>query len=184
MRRLTCALLLLLAACGKKEPEVPRRTPEEAKKVAVKAAGTLMRTLLERLIAALKEAPPENAVHLCNEIAQHLTAKIAKEQGVFMRRTALKIRNPKNAPDDYERAWMEKNAGNKTPAYSGESEVVGDELRFIRPLYIATACLNCHGPDVSPAVKAVLKEKYPNDQATGFKPGDFRGIVSVRVPLK
>jgi hypothetical protein len=28
-----------------------------------------------------------------------------------------------------------------------------------------------------------LNENYPNDQATGFVDGEFRGIISVRVPL-
>lgn len=181
---MTCALLLLLAACGEKQPEPVRRTPEEAAKIAADAAGKLMKTLLERLVAALKEAPPEAAVNLCKEVAQDITAQVAQQQGVIMRRTALKLRNRKNAPDAHERVWMEKNAGSKTPSYSGESEVVGDELRFIRPIYIAAACLKCHGSRMSPAVEAVLKENYPDDQATGYKSGDFRGIVSVRVPLK
>jgi hypothetical protein len=32
-------------------------------------------------------------------------------------------------------------------------------------------------------VRAALEERYPEDDAIGFKPGDLRGAVSVRVPL-
>ena len=30
---------------------------------------------------------------------------------------------------------------------------------------------------------AALRERYPNDPATGVRPGDLRGAVSVSVPL-
>jgi hypothetical protein len=32
-------------------------------------------------------------------------------------------------------------------------------------------------------VTAVLKEKYPNDRATGYREGDLRGAVSVKIAL-
>jgi hypothetical protein len=46
-------------------------------------------------------------------------------------------------------------------------------------------CLNCHGTDdfLSKEIKNFLKEKYPEDKATGYKAGDFRGAVSVKIKL-
>jgi hypothetical protein len=35
---------------------------------------------------------------------------------------------------------------------------------------------------LSPAVREELKERYPADQATGFKDGDLRGWFWVEVP--
>ena len=36
---------------------------------------------------------------------------------------------------------------------------------------------------IDPQVQSILRERYPLDQATGFRPGDLRGAISVRVPL-
>jgi hypothetical protein len=46
-------------------------------------------------------------------------------------------------------------------------------------------CLNCHGApaDLSPAVKARLAERYPNDKATGYAVGQIRGAMTLKRPL-
>jgi len=40
-------------------------------------------------------------------------------------------------------------------------------------------CLACHGESLSQELQAVLHERYPEDQATGFKEGDIRGAFSL-----
>ena len=48
-------------------------------------------------------------------------------------------------------------------------------------------CLACHGaPEQIPAeVAAILAERYPDDQATGYAVGDLRGALwaEVRLPV-
>jgi hypothetical protein len=34
---------------------------------------------------------------------------------------------------------------------------------------------------MAPDVRSLLAERYPEDRATGYAAGDFRGMVSVRV---
>jgi hypothetical protein len=46
---------------------------------------------------------------------------------------------------------------------------------YVEPIYVKPVCLACHGGNVDPGVKAKLAELYPEDQATGFREGDFRG---------
>ena len=106
-------------------------------------------------------------------------------QGVRVRRTALRYRNPANKPDDYERTWMEAVPTRDDVNPAGEGKVVDGEYRYIRPIYLAQLCTACHGPKegLSAGVKSALAERYPDDRATGFVPGDLRGIVSVRIPL-
>ena len=45
------------------------------------------------------------------------------------------------------------------------------------------ACLKCHGDagTMSEQVRREIAAAYPNDRATGYKAGDFRGIISVFV---
>jgi len=185
--------LFVLAACGNDAAEpksTVAKTPEEAKQIALKATGTLLGTLVKRLTDELHVKEPHEALDICSAEAQGITQNIRDEYGIEIHRTALRIRNPKNKPDDYERAWMEAALKRNDVNPAGESEVVtasdgSRELRYVRPLYLAQLCTECHGPKdgLSPQVVAALKERYPDDQATDFVPGDLRGIVSVRVPL-
>ncbi len=39
--------------------------------------------------------------------------------------------------------------------------------------------LTCHGSSLQPELKAEILCLYPNDQATGFKPGELRGAFTV-----
>ena len=44
-------------------------------------------------------------------------------------------------------------------------------------------CLTCHGPveAIPPEVRAVLRKRYPSDQATGYSVGDLRGAAWAEV---
>jgi cytochrome c551/c552 len=54
----------------------------------------------------------------------------------------------------------------------------------IRPIAQQQACAACHGPvdRISPAVRAVLAQRYPADSAVGFAEGDIRGWYWVEMP--
>jgi hypothetical protein len=164
--------------------------PEDAHKQAAQAAGALIGALFQELQKSLAEGPPEQAIHVCGGVAQKVTDRVRREQGITVRRTSLRVRNPKNAPDAYEKAWLERARTRKDIPPEGESAVVvapdgHEDLRFMRPVYLAEMCAKCHGipQEITPAARVALVERYPKDEAVGYKPGDLRGVVSVRVPL-
>ncbi|MBW2376809.1 MAG: DUF3365 domain-containing protein [Deltaproteobacteria bacterium] len=43
-------------------------------------------------------------------------------------------------------------------------------------------CVTCHGAELPPDLRARLAELYPEDQATGYAAGDFRGVFWVELP--
>jgi NADPH:quinone reductase-like Zn-dependent oxidoreductase len=59
-----------------------------------------------------------------------------------------------------------------------------DKLAYLLPIRLGAMCTNCHGPSarLADGVAERLEEMYPNDQATGFKPGELRGWFWVEVP--
>jgi hypothetical protein len=181
------AVLLLLAAAA------CRRAPTEAevavaREEAADAAAKLMGALFAELQGALAQGPPEQAIDVCADRAPAIARKIGAETGLSVRRTALRTRNPANAPDAYERAWLERAAAAGAPAVDAAEVVRADgayELRYLRPVRLAEMCTTCHGApeEIPPAVAQAVARRYPEDRATGFKPGDLRGVVSVRVPL-
>jgi hypothetical protein len=200
MRSLPVRILLLVLAsggtarCGAAEPTTAaaRDDVAAARRRADEAADLLMKTLMSRLQAALDEGGPEEAVRVCSTIAQTVTEQLGKDWDVVVRRTSLKTRNPVNAPDAYERAWLERaereveQARAPTPTHEVQGTGAERELRAMRPiLFPGGICSQCHGSpeEISPEVRALLAERYPRDQAVGFRPGDLRGAISVRVGL-
>jgi hypothetical protein len=124
-------------------------------------------------------------------VAQETTAEYQKAFKNDIRRVSLRRRNPKNEPDDYERAVLESFDAlpvEERPA-AEHWEVVregGQEsLRYLKPLVTAPLCLTCHGPrdTLAPAVSEALTEHYPDDRGTGFDVGDVRGAITIRIPL-
>lgn len=196
--RMMASLGLVLAACGQDPggPAAPAPAADDpaalaaARARAEQAAGRLMTALMAELSKALEAGPPEGAVRVCADAAQAVTARVAGESGIAVRRTALRVRNPKNAPDEHERRVLEEWAAGPAAAATPRADVVAGaggarELRYLRPIVLQPLCTTCHGPagEIAPAVRAAIAERYPDDQATGFRAGDLRGAVSVRVPL-
>ena len=124
MRRLLP--LILLVACGE---QAQQRSSDEAERVAFEASGELLKTLITELTNAIREQEAHEALDVCASVAQSITERISEERGVSMRRTALRYRNPINAPDDYERAWMEKVVASGKLPTSPHVEVVDGEAK-------------------------------------------------------
>lgn len=186
MKHVLPLLLLVAAACGDRAPG--EAEVAAARQRASDAAAKLMGALFTELQAALAKGPPEQAIDVCADRAPAIARAIGEETGLSVRRTSLRARNAANAPDDWERAWLERASAGTAPAVD-DAEVVrkggGHELRYVRVVRLAEMCTTCHGaPEkIPPAVKEAVARRYPDDRATGFQPGDLRGVVSVRVPL-
>ncbi|HRQ73561.1 MAG TPA: DUF3365 domain-containing protein, partial [Phycisphaerales bacterium] len=148
----------------------------------------LARVLIDELQRAIAEGGPAHALQVCRDAAESIRIDVSASEGVDIRRTSLRVRNPANAPDSWERATLESWADPAgTPAT--RSTVVESagvvELRWMRPIMLIDLCVNCHGaPDrLAPGVSEALARFYPYDEATGFNTGDLRGGFSARVPL-
>ena len=189
-------VLMGLAGCVCRLP--PDETRDPAVGPARARAETAARNLATRLQAHLGEAleagGTDAAIDVCATVAQDLTNEIGREEGVVIRRTALRVRNPRNRPDEFERRVLEEwTAAGRTPepravVLPSNAAAAGSgaaELRFMKPIVLAEMCVQCHGPReaMAEAARAVLAEHYPHYEATGFRPGDLRGAISVRVPL-
>lgn len=207
----TALLFSLLAACGGADaPETALEDTPEAEAItadlpaaeavsavpegddalatARQTADGLGRELMGLMLAKLRDEGAGGAIAFCADSAQARTAAMASE-GIIVRRVTMKPRNLANAPDAYEEALLlalanQHDAGTLPPdtaAYVGTG--ANRELRYLRPIRIQQQCLTCHGdPSGFPeAVRRTLAERYPDDLATGYAVGDFRGAISVRV---
>ena len=95
-----------------------------------------------------------NRQNIALKSQQHITARI----------TALKVRNPDNAPDLWEAEALQALQASAAEVVLMQQGADESRLRYMKPLITEYDCLECHA-----------------DQ--GFAVGDLRGGVSVIIPL-
>lgn len=156
-------------------------TPESAKKYEERAAQYLMpfkKELMSTLQTTMKEKGAVAAVQVCNEKAPAiLKSKLEqlRQEGVEFGRTTHKLRNQHNAPRPWVDSYLEKfKKGELTSAQV--VKISDNRVGYLEPIMTQPACLNCHGEKIAPEVESIISQKYPKDQARGFKVGDFRGL--------
>jgi hypothetical protein len=154
-------------------------------------AARFMKTLKGELMQAMQAGGPVNAIAVCNKRAPAIAAELGALRGWEVGRTSLKLRNPANAPDEWERRVLErfeqrKQAG-EDPAKLEYYEVVEQDgqpvFRYMKAIPTTELCLACHGAKLDSAVTAKLNELYPRDQARGYQVGDIRGAFTFIEPL-
>jgi hypothetical protein len=175
--RLQLALYVVLSSPAfAAEPNSADR--ELAKQLATELKGALSTAL---------QTSPEHAIAVCNEQAPKIAAKVATEANVQIGRTSLKLRNPKNAPSEWQRAVLldfqnRLKAGEAVGALEYSATVKAGaktEHRYMKAIPTEPLCLTCHGKQLTPSLQQAIRAKYPNDAATGFNAGDIRGAVYV-----
>jgi hypothetical protein len=160
---------------------------------ARKVAGSVPPKLLAVLTEEIGKSGPDGAILVCRDQAPQLARAASEETGWSIRRVSLKNRNPRAVPDAWERAALEdfdrRAASGEPPATLEKAEIVTENgiqsYRYMRALPTQPLCLNCHGlpEQLTPAVKERLKALYPDDKATGYRPGEIRGAMTIRKPV-
>ena len=150
------------------------------------AAAQLGQELTATLLSALGTDGPVEAIGICNVEASPIAARLSAQAGARVGRTALRIRNPDNAPDAAARAVLaaferDLAAGATAPPEHFEARADGS-ARYMSAIVTQPLCVTCHGSEIAPEVAAAISGHYPADQATGFAPGDLRGAFIVEWP--
>ncbi|MEN9448659.1 MAG: hypothetical protein RJA25_1949 [Bacteroidota bacterium] len=184
-------IFLLLNACHSTTENHTENTVEETPTINYLALGDSIavlaqQTLLSNVQEAMKNGGPSYAVGFCHSNADKIMDKLSSGMNVKIQRVALKNRNENNAPgDESEQKLLEyydtqSKTGN--PIKDTVFTIAKGALYF-KPIKMAMpTCLKCHGKpgvDIDNKTLALLKEKYPNDKATGYSLNDFRGAWKI-----
>lgn len=189
---LSAALMTTSAASAK--PPADAMPPEVTAEVKVSRAVAQQfgATLKEALQQAVNHGGPVSGITVCHDQAGQIAEKWSQEKGMLVGRTSLKIRNPENAPDNWESAVLKQFEARKAqgePADKLEfSAVIPDDqdqrtFRYMKAIPTVSLCLTCHGENIPSEVDTKLKELYPNDKARGFKEGELRGAFTIAKPM-
>ena len=165
MPRLTVTACLLsavlvglppVASAEESVPEWLTRSRELAQQLATELKAELQRSLAS--------GGPVAAIAVCRNRAPEIAAGLSEGSGALVSRTALKVRNPANAPDELQRAVLEQFAGDLASGrYEMPLEAAVEinragriERRYMRAIPMEEVCLTCHGKALAPAITAAI----------------------------
>jgi len=189
---LLTSLVILLSSCFySKEVKVSPERAEKVKEVATVAMSKLRGRLMKSFTSALGKGGFVGAVTFCSEKASEIEKEVNAElDGIKVTRVALKYRNPQHRPDSLDRKVLEffekRLKEGKLPPYYVTAVKKGGKVYYVyyQPIRVTSFCLNCHGDPakMDRRVLEVIRKKYPQDRAIGFKAGDLRGACKVVIP--
>lgn len=165
----------------------------EVRRLGESAINRLAGSLLREVTVATAKGGPEGAVEVCHlkslPITHGTVAGLPRITSV--KRTSLKLRSPSNAPDAAEQqvlAHVDRLLTRGEPPPSlivqrVEPANAAPEWRVYKPVAALPQCLQCHGDPAaqSETLRAKLKQYYPDDEAVGYKAGEWRGVIRVTV---
>lgn len=161
---------------------------EDARLAASRDIASGMQAALRgELAQAMATAGPVGAIAVCRTRAPAIAAQAGNAAGVRVSRTALRLRNPANAPDEQGRALLEQfserlGAGDAPGQLEHFAPTPDGGARFMAAIVTQPPCLVCHGGSIAEPVRQALREQYPADAATGFAVGELRGAVVIDWP--
>lgn len=172
MMRMLIILAALAAGCEQSETDT-----EAWKERGAEALRPLKSNLQAALLDGLAEGP-ENAITVCRELAPQL-AEEASSDGIHMGRTSHRLRNPANAPKPWMLPLLNAYVADPGDTASKVVELADGGIGYVEPIHVRALCLGCHGEPLAASVEETIAELYPEDRATGFRNGDFRGMYWV-----
>jgi hypothetical protein len=145
--------------------------------------AALLLPFKQQLKAALESGMAEGpaaAIGVCRDEAPAIAASLSTN-GVTMGRTSHRLRNPENRPPAWAAPLLDRYAAGEA---SGGATVAldGGLTGYVEPITVQPVCMACHGTTLAPGVAGALTRLYPDDAATGFAAGDFRGLFWVTYP--
>lgn len=180
MRTVLAAMAVLCTSCATHEmpPDRVAASREKAKQLA---------TELKAALTGAMQQSPEAAIAVCNERAPQIARSIAQTHDVQIGRTALRVRNTGNEPNDWQRKVLlefqqraVKGESLATMEYTASVTTRDDvEHRYMKAIPLEPLCATCHGAQIAPSLQQAINATYPYDQATGFNVGELRGAVYV-----
>lgn len=180
------------------ELETCKLSERKAREIGRKSSKAFLQKFQSALMGAIKKGGLTYAVSYCNSNVPAIREEVKKNlpDGIDFKRTSRKVRNPSNKPDHHETVALKHfEANNKNKDLKNDfkkkeylQKVLDNkqiEYRYYKPIKIKAVCLSCHGEKsmIDPEVLTILNEKYPKDQATGYKLNDLRGVLNVSIPL-
>lgn len=176
MQRLLVPCLCLLATLSAGATDAPG---DEAAAPGAALLLPFKQQLKAALVSGMADGPAA-AIGVCRDEAPAIADSLSTD-GVTMGRSSHRLRNPANRPPAWAAPLLDRYVAGEA---SGPTTLaLGDGVSgYVEPIHVQPVCLACHGSELAPGVAETLTRLYPDDAATGFAAGDFRGLFWVSYP--
>ncbi|MFB3784991.1 MAG: DUF3365 domain-containing protein [bacterium] len=181
---ITGCSLVLTESCAHTRVTVEGRDRMPQSKAIAQEFSTTLRSELHQ---AIQEHGPAGAISICKGISPRMEQRFAAEypELIRLRRISLKTRNPQtHTPTPEEKQWLlsAQEAMRENKTVDPGLIVTRGKTTVLFPITINDpVCLLCHGDPqtMMKEVKTALRTHYPQDQATAYQLGDFRGALAI-----
>lgn len=156
----------------------------EAQESAEGRGPQLLAPFKQELQQALREGlaqGPAEAIAVCSVQAPEIAASLSRD-GVRMGRSSHRLRNPANVSPEWVSPIVDAYVSSASDREPRIVEISETQLGYVEPIVLQPLCLTCHGEALPADVASKIEELYPDDRATGFEVGDFRGVFWVEYP--
>lgn len=174
---------------------VSPESPElgDVKSLADRAINRLAYSLVSEAGTAVAKQGASAALAVCHLKFVPQTGDVIHDMPrvTGYKRTSLRIRDAANAPDEAEKLALERvkrdiDEGNSPPRMLAQRVLWSNrvsEWRVYRPIGVMAQCVTCHGPTsgMPDDLRTELSRRYPEDQATGYNVGEWRGLIRVSI---
>ena len=125
---------------------------------------------------------PVAAVDACR-IEAPIIAKRHSNADVAIGRSSHRLRNPANKPPAWVQPILDDYVARREPGPPDPVQVDldGNRVGYVEPIMTGQLCVACHGENLAPPLAKQIAKLYPDDQATGFRPGELRGVFWVEM---
>lgn len=131
--------------------------------------------LKAELMQGLQDSPI-HAIDICQTRAQQIASELSTAE-ITIGRASDKPRNSDAQIPKWVVPLLEKYShipqGTAQPSHVN---IDTNRVGYIKPIYIQTPCLTCHGEHIAKPLQQEISRRYPNDQAVNYKKGQFRGL--------
>ena len=180
---------MIATSCGgnrEKHPEIDETRKQEILQKGGEIAQLTQGELLKNVSHAMQTGGPGYAIDFCHLRALSIKDSLSEKHQCQIRRISSKYRNPDDKPrtrteiDQLKKFENALNAGeNLEPAVYA----FDDRIEYYQPIVINNgACLICHGDpgtQIAEETLQMIRERYPDDLATGFALKDLRGAWQI-----
>lgn len=149
---------------------------EKGKSIAQATQAALGKNLMQ----AISERGSAGAVEFCNIKALPITDSLAKMHNATVKRVSDKNRNPDNAANEAELAYIEDAKNQLAANQDIKPQIKEEDGNWVGyyPILTHAMCLQCHGKpgQINKETLAKIESHYPDDQAYGYAENEVRGI--------
>ena len=181
-------IFLLTQGCNNERKQTTIND-EELEEMAIARGDMISQVTQLALASKLKEVVQKEgiaaALKFCNVNAYPIVDSLEKVYNTQVKRASSRTRNPGDTPNKMEGEIIEEYSMDIAKGLTPEVRIVldDDKAHYFKPIILsAELCLKCHGQvgsDLLDENYEIIKELYPDDNASGHELGDLRGIWSI-----